>query len=133
MFGDDLGEAVVEQADQVLELLRLVHALGRRHRIGEDLRVVVEHVDDLEAYVEIVDARDLAHPLADVLMVAGEHLDEVFLRNEMRVRVDAHGGSPAGAWDKTRTRYMPATKSPAQGGWQYASAFALGAAAEVIP
>src|SRR6266566_1634861 len=96
VFGDDLGEAVVNKPDHILELLGFVHALGRRHRVGEDLRVVVEHIDDPEALIEIMNARDFAHPLADVLMVTGEHLGEIFLGDEMRVRVDAHGSSPAG-------------------------------------
>jgi hypothetical protein len=91
MFGDDLGVAVVEQADEVLELVGLADALGRRHRIGDDLGVVVEHVDDPAAHIEIVDAGDLAHPLADVLVVAFQQLGEVFFRDEMGIRVDAHG------------------------------------------
>jgi hypothetical protein len=96
VLGADLGEAVIDQLEQVLELVGLGEMLERRHRIGEDLRVVRKAVDHLVADVEVEDRRHAAHALADVLVVAGDllHAIEKFFRDEVGVRVQTHSQSP---------------------------------------
>src|SRR4029453_2401034 len=95
-----LGKAVVAETDHLVHLLRrLAQTLQRRLRKGEDLLIVLVLVDDLLAHIEVIERRQRAHALAHVLIVAGDlhHLVEELLREEMRVGVDAHGGSPVGA------------------------------------
>ena len=61
----NLGKAVVHQLGVFLDLRALGQSLQRRHRIGQDLRIVLEAADDLAANLEVVDAGNLAHALAD--------------------------------------------------------------------
>ena len=93
LLGAQFGEAVVDDADQLVDLGRaLGEVLDRRLRIGQDLLIVLVAVDDLLADVEIVDRRERADALAHVLVVAGDlvQLVEEFLREEVRIRVDPH-------------------------------------------
>ena len=90
IFLADLGEAVVDQLGVFLDLRALGERRQRRHRIGQDLRIVVELIDNLPARVEIVDAGDLAHPLADIGGAACHDLCEKSRRDEVGIGVDAH-------------------------------------------
>ena len=90
IFGADVGKSVVHHLGHVLDLGAFGEEFERRHRVGEDLRVVLEPIDDLLAQVEIVDAGNVAHALADVRIAAVHQLGEKFLRNEMGIGVDAH-------------------------------------------
>ena len=86
-----LGETVVDNARILIDLVGGGHALERRLRIGQDLRIVREAVDHLQPYVEIVDRGHLTHALADVPVVAGrQDLVEEFLRDEVRIGVKTH-------------------------------------------
>jgi hypothetical protein len=54
-LGDELGEAVVDDAAELVDILwRLGKALDRRLRIGQDLLIVLKAVHDLLAEIEIV-------------------------------------------------------------------------------
>ena len=93
LLGAQFGEAVVDDADDLVDLRRaLGEALDRRLRVGQDLLVVLVAVDDLLADIEVVERRQRAHALAHVLVVAGDllHLVEEFLREEVRIGVDPH-------------------------------------------
>ena len=96
ILGADFHEAVIDDLAVLGALLRRGEGLQRRHRVGENLRVVLELVDDLEPHVEIVQRRDAAHALADVGEIAGglAHRLGEFFRNEMRIGIDSHTGSP---------------------------------------
>ena len=93
MLAHDVGKAVIGQPDQVVELGAADEAFGRRHRVGQDLRVVREQADDAAAFVEVVDAGHAAHALADVGAGAGNffHRLEEFFRDEVRIGINAHG------------------------------------------
>ena len=46
VLGADFGEAVVDQLAILVDLLALGQEFDRRHRVGQDLRVVLELIDD---------------------------------------------------------------------------------------
>ncbi len=88
-----LGEAIVDDADQLIDLRRtLGEFLDRGLRIRQDLLIVLVAIYDLLADIDVVDRRQRAHALAHVLVVAGHvlHLVEEFFREEVRIRVDPH-------------------------------------------
>ncbi len=87
-----IGEAVIDDARILVDLVGGGHALERRLRIGQDLRIVRKGVDHLQPYVEIVDRGHLAHALADVPVVAGhQDIVEELLRDEVRIGIETHG------------------------------------------
>jgi hypothetical protein len=94
LLGDELGEAVVDDAAERVDIRAgLGKFLDRRLRVGEDLLVVLMAVDDLLAHVEVVERRKRTHALAHIRVVGGhfaEHVEE-FLREKVRVRIDTHG------------------------------------------
>ena len=69
VLGDQLGQAVVGEPRQLERDLgvALAHRLQRRHRDGEDLRIVGELLDHAAARVEIVDRLHCARAAEHVL------------------------------------------------------------------
>ena len=92
ILGADLREFVIDQPGIFLDLGAVAFGedFERRHREGQNLRIVGEGVDDLPADVEIVDARHFAHALADVRIAAVDQNLEHPARHEMGIGVDAH-------------------------------------------
>ena len=92
IFRANLGEAVIHQLRVFLGQLAVAlgHHLQRRHRVGNDLRIVLEAVDDLAADIEVMNAGNFAHALADIGVAALDDLVEIFLRNEVGIGVDTH-------------------------------------------
>ncbi len=92
VLGTDLGEFVVDQLGVFVRLdaVALGEDFQRRHRVGQDLRVVLEGVDDLLADIEIVNARHFAHALADIGIAAADQQFEHPARHEVSIGVDTH-------------------------------------------
>jgi hypothetical protein len=90
IFLANVCKAVVQQLGVFFYLLALGQEFERRHRIGQDLRIVVELTDHLPAHLEVVDAGDFAHALADIGVAAVHDFVEEFLRDEMGIGIDAH-------------------------------------------
>ena len=98
VLGDELGQAVVGKPRQLQRNLgiALAHRFQRRHRDGQDLRIVGELLDHAAARVEIVDRLHGARPPEHVLEAGADlfHALVVFGRVEMRESIDTHGVSP---------------------------------------
>ena len=93
LLGAQFGEAVIDEADQLVDLRgSLGKRFHRRLRIGEDLLIILEAVDHLLAMIEIEQRRQRTHAFAHVLVVAGDllHFVEEFFREKVRIRIDPH-------------------------------------------
>ena len=92
MLIDDLDELVVDQFCILLDPLAVAfrQVLQRRHRVGQDLRVVLERLDHAATFVEIMDAGHAAHALADIGIAAVHQPLENPAWHEMGVRIDLH-------------------------------------------
>src|SRR5262249_33376149 len=82
-----------DHAGEVAELVAAGEVLERRHRVGQDLRVIGKHADDAAPLVEIEETRYAAHAFANIRAGAGNFFDcfEKSLRDEVSICVNAHG------------------------------------------
>ena len=76
-----LRKAIIDDANEFVDLRGLSEALDRRLWVSQDLRIILVAINDLLAGIKIVERRDRPHALADVFVLTGylQHLVKEFL------------------------------------------------------
>src|SRR3974377_2583290 len=76
ILGAELGEAGIAQFTIFPYPVAFHQHFRRRHRIGENLRIIAEALDHLASHIEVMDRRDFTDALADIGMAAVDDLIE---------------------------------------------------------